>query len=180
VFAPGLKKLGFSFKEVTASGYHLLYDIALIDASGDEIRPSLFQSVHAWGTNSPAGAVDGDLKTRWGTGGHQRPGQTFSVALAKPTKISGIHYDLAGWSQDYPRGLRIDVQGPNGETINVLTPDEFAQVMPLGELGELQLPFPPVVAKSVVLTQTDTHPILDWSIAEVGLFSPAAAIQSKR
>lgn len=180
VFAPGLKKLGYSFKEVTASGYHLLYDIALIVAPGEELSRSLFQSVHAWGTNSPAGAVDGDLKTRWGTGGHQRPGQTFSIALAEPTRISGLYYDFAGWPQDAPGGLRIDVQGLNGETINVLTSDEFAQVMPLGELGELRLSFPPVVAKSLILTQTETHPILDWSIAELGLLSPSAAIQSKR
>ena len=64
--------------------------------------------------------------------------------------------------------------------INVLTPDEFKQVTPLGELGELRLPFPSVVANSVVLTQTETHPILDWSIAELRLLSPSAATQSKR
>lgn len=180
VFAPGLRKLGYSFKEEKVSGYSLLYDISLMEPRGTQIGRSLIQSVHGWGANSPEDAVDGNLHTRWGTGGHQRADQTFSIALAQPIKVSGIDYDLGDWSQDYPRGLRVDIESPDGRVLSVLGSDEYRQVMPLGEPGKLRLSFPAVLAKRVVLTQTGNHPILDWSIAELRLLTPVSATESKR
>jgi hypothetical protein len=86
--------------------------------------------------------------------------------------ISQIGYDLGSWTQDFPRGLRIDVQRDDGSVVTVLNPDEYGQVMALSEVGELRLPISPVKARSVSLVQTGYHPILDWSIAEIGFVTP--------
>jgi hypothetical protein len=64
------------------------------------------------------------------------------------------------------------VQRDDGSVVTVLNPDEYGQVMALSEVGELRLPISPVKARSVSLVQTGYHPILDWSIAEIGFVTP--------
>lgn len=172
LYVPGLAKLGYTFKEASASGYHLLYDIKHEIPGGVDLPSTAIKDVRAWGNNDPKKGIDGDLSTRWGTGGHQRDGQTFVVEFTAPTTISQLRYNLGTWSQDFPRGLRIDVQREDGSVVTVLNPDEFRQVMALSELGELWLPIAPVKARSVSLVQTGYHPILDWSIAEIGFVTP--------
>ncbi len=171
-YVPALIKLGYSFKEATASGYHLLYDIKHDTSGGVDLPVTAIKDVRAWGNNDPKTGIDGDLSTRWGTGGHQRDGQSFVVEFVAPTMISQIGYDSGSWSQDFPRGLRIDVQRDDGSVVTVLNPDEYGQVMALSEVGELRLPISPVKARSVSLVQTGYHPILDWSIAEIGFVTP--------
>jgi hypothetical protein len=180
-YGPGLTRLGYTYKETFVNGYYLIYDIKLADSLGEEIPDAMIKSVQAWGTNPPGAAVDGDLNTRWGTGAHQQPGQSFGFTLKEPVVMSGFRYNLGGWSVDYPRGLRVDVTDEFGAVVTVLTPDEFQTLMPLSESDEFRIPIKPTKVRSVTFTQTGTHPILDWSIAELSLFqSPARNKSEKR
>lgn len=88
--------------------------------------------------------------------------------------MSGFEYSLAGWPQDYPRGLRVDVADDLGVTKTVLSSDEFRSWAPLFESGEYWIPLSPVKARSITFTQTGNHPILDWSIAELSILQPAS------
>jgi hypothetical protein len=120
----------------------------------------------------PAGAaLDGDQGTRWGTGASQREGQSFEVKFANPQSISAIEYDLGEWSQDYPRGLQIDSENARGEREVVLTNEQYQYLVAFWKGGTFRFWFSPREARRVILSQTGTHPILDWSIAELRFFT---------
>lgn len=88
--------------------------------------------------------------------------------------MSGFEYSLAGWPQDYPRGLRVDVVDDLGATKTVLTELEFLSLTPMFESAEYWIPIGPVRVASITFTQTGNHPILDWSIAELSILQPAS------
>ncbi len=173
-YGPALSRLGYSYKEVFASGYYLLYEIKREGSASVPVPPSKVKSAQAWGTNAPGLAIDGDLTTRWGSGGYQRPGQSFGITFKEPTVVSGFEYSLAGWPQDFPRGLRVEVVDDVGATQTVLSADDFRSLAPLFESGEYWIPLSPVKARSITFIQTGNHPILDWSIAEIAILQPTA------
>lgn len=82
---------------------------------------------------SPANALDGNIGTRWGTGGPQVPGQWFQLDLSRVNKIYEIDLDIV--NSDYPRGyeLYLSLDGlnwgspvANGAGSSILTTITFA------------------------------------------------------
>jgi hypothetical protein len=97
-----------------------------------------------------AKAIDGDIKTRWGTGRGQKPGDWFMVDLGEARTIRRIVLDAAQSGSDYPRGYKIMVsddgqtwKGPIGvgdgetkvlTTIPVLpTPGRYVKIIETGD-----------------------------------------------
>jgi hypothetical protein len=169
-----LQTLGYTFTELSVSGYVLFHGIT----EGEPTRPMTNAWVGAqlsgFGSREPSDAVDGDSTTRWGTGTHQSPGQSFRIDFPTPRKVAGLSYDLAGFLHDYPRGLKIEVEGVNGNRRTVLSELGYSKVsFYLKENRGITLFWPSERIKSIILTQTKSDPVFDWSIAELYLYEPA-------
>lgn len=54
-------------------------------------------------------AIDGDIKTRWGTGRGQKPDDWFMVDLGQVRTVRRIVLDAAQSTSDYPRGYKVMV-----------------------------------------------------------------------
>ncbi len=173
IVRPALRKLGYSFAEQRAGGYFLLYDL---HASLSEVTPlsnDSFVDVKASSGRSPRAALDGDVRTRWGTETHQAPGQEFSVSLSKPVPVSEIQYDLGSWRNDLAKSLTIYGELADGSMQQLLSAAEFKGVRYLG-WGERRLTvrFSPITIKRILLVQGGADPVVDWSIAELRLYGP--------
>jgi hypothetical protein len=168
-----LGSLGTSFKELTVGGYVLFYSIAeryparLVTLSRSTVR------ARGWGDRDFSAAVDGSADSRWGTGAHQTPGQTFTIEFPTPRVVSGLLYELGVWLHDYPRGMEISLQTASGAVKKVLTEEQYekAQIY-LRENRGLSLLWPPESVKSITLTQTKSDPVFDWTIAELYVYEP--------
>lgn len=169
---PALIRLGFSFKEIQASGYTLFYEL---EKKGQDLVPIPSTEIARTFTQGPQmshGALDGSSHTRWGSGKPQHPGMTFEVFFAKTQKLAAIEYDLGEWAHDYPRGLEIHLLKNDGSTVTVLSDPEFQSIRYfMQENTVVPILFPEHEVHGVRLIQTGSHPIVDWSIAELRFFS---------
>lgn len=106
-------------------------------------------------------AIDGDIKTRWGTGRGQKPGDWFQVDLGQTRTIRSILLDAAQSGSDYPRGYRVEVSD-DGQT--------WTGPIGVGE-GEARpltvIPVLPTAARHVRITQTGDGDHWWWSIYEM-------------
>jgi hypothetical protein len=168
-----LASLGTSFTELPVGGYVLFHSLAeryraqIVDLSSTTTR------ARGWGHRDVAAAIDGDPTTRWGTGAHQSPGQSFTIEFSKPRVLAGVMYELGVWLHDYPRGLEISLRTASGAVKSVLTEAQYdrAQIY-LRENRGLSLLWPPEAVTSITLTQTKWDPVFDWSIAELYVYEP--------
>ncbi len=171
----GLEALSFSFREVKLQGYVIFYDIKPAYPEVVPVSTSLIENLQASGKLDPRTAVDAELGTRWGTAEHQTPGQFLRVAFREPIPLRGIEYLMEEWSHDYPRGLEVDLELADGSTDVVLDPVHFRGVQYfLHDEATWHVFFPATsldkTVRAVTLRQTGSHPVLDWSVAEVRFF----------
>ncbi len=171
VFAGALNFLGYAFEEREIGGYVLIYNLKRPDLHLTPLPMMEVREVSGSGAQPARAALDGNQGTRWGTGASQREGQSFEVRFANPQNISAIEYDLGEWAQDYPRGLRIDSENAGGEREVVLTNEQYQYLVAFWQGDTFRFWFSPRVAQRVILSQIGTHPILDWSIAELRFFT---------
>jgi hypothetical protein len=165
---PGLMRLGYSFKEIQASGYTLFYELTANDRELVLLPAAHITETRALGTLRSADAVDGSSHTRWGSGRPQQPGMTFEIRFAGKQKLAAVEYDLGEWSHDYPRGLEIQLLEPDGSTRTVLSNQEFQSIRYLmQETSVVPIGFPEREVVGVRFVQTGSHPVVDWSIAEL-------------
>jgi hypothetical protein len=59
------------------------------------------------GTDGPANALDGNIQTRWGTGGPQKAGMYFQVDFGAKVSLNQVVLDTSTHQGDYPRGYDI-------------------------------------------------------------------------
>jgi hypothetical protein len=135
------------------------------------ITPSAIESVRGTGTLDAQHAVDGSESTRWATGAPQNRTQTYEVTFTEPQPLTAIRYSLGAWPQDYPRGLSIEVEDLAGNRTTVLSATDYSKLAAFLIGGDLQLWFPQIAAKRVRFLSAGTHPILDWSIAELSFYT---------
>ena len=159
--------LGMSYKEESASGYILFYDqhnflerLETIPKSNMEVEASVKNEQAQF-------AIDGDLKTRWGSGEPQKPLMRFMVTFKEPQRLQGLWYAFADWKHDFPRELRIEIEAPNGERKVLVEPKNYMAVKYLLKNEELQIRFPPFLTKRVYFVQEGFDSFFDWSIAEL-------------
>ena len=70
-------------------------------------RPGRVTASHNSG--AAMNAIDGNLSTRWDTGGAMRGGEWFKIELDADQVITGIVLDASGSGGDYPRGYEVYV-----------------------------------------------------------------------
>jgi hypothetical protein len=113
-------------------------------------------------------AIDGDDDTRWGSGQPQHPGQEFDVRFDSPKTMRCIRYQISKWRSDYPRLLEIDAKLADGSTKQLISTDQYLAIRYVAD-GESSndFCFEPASIKELSLHQLGSHPVFDWSIAEL-------------
>ena len=171
LFVGALTSLGYTYREKSVSGYDLVYNIKRPAMNLQPIDPEIIESVKGTGALDPKAAVDGSESTRWATAAPQNKNQTYEVTFTEPQQLTSIQYSLGVWPQDYPRSLQIEVEDGSGRRTTVLSASDYPKLSAFFADIDLQIWFPPVMAKRILFIQSGKHPILDWSIAELSFFS---------
>ncbi len=161
------------FSERAVAGYVIMYDLQPpAKSAARQVFPEV-QSAKASGSRDPYQALDGDVRTRWGSGEAQKPGMSFEVMFEKPERLSGIEYEIGMWPHDYPRGLQVELVLPSGERRVALRAGDYEAVRYLYQMnGVFRLDFAPQEVRGVVLIQTGRDERLDWSIGELMFLGP--------
>lgn len=112
-------------------------------------------------------AYDGDLRTRWDTGGRQRLGDWFLLDMGRTHRVSGVILDARYSANDYPSGLRVSASEDERKW-SVLADIEDTE--PLNQGGRLTVKFEPVSARYIRLELTRPHGNRwFWSIHELSV-----------
>lgn len=168
-----LAKLGYHFNEVRKSDYVVLYDILADHPTTHEVPSSAVMIESNRNQSMVSLAIDGSEDTRWGTAEPQNPGEQVVVTFEPSQVLQGFHYSEGRWTSDYPRGLSIEAETPDGTRSSILKPEDYVAIRyHLDEAGEWKFYFPPLEVKRLVMTQSGKHPVFDWSIAEIRFLSP--------
>ena len=118
--------------------------------------------------------LDGDLITRWDTGGPQRPGHEVVIDLGDVRQVEGVEMIIAGYIADFPRALAVDLSPDQAawSTVWEGEPVLLAYAAALESPGTipLRLPAGNRPARYVRLRQTGAHPVYYWSIAELHVY----------
>ncbi len=131
--------------------------------------PLIDNSAKAWKLTAsivkenPAQAADGNLGSRWSTGGPMTSGTWFQIELPKEADISGVALD-SPFPNDYPHGYKVDVS-LDGKAWATAAEGE-------GKLTPTEIVFSaPKKGRFIRINQTANNPAF-WSIDEVLLFRP--------
>jgi hypothetical protein len=122
-------------------------------------------------------ALDGDLRTRWGTGGPQAAGDWYQIDLGRERVLSGVKLDAGEFRRDFPRGYRVLLSSDGSRWKEVFSlpayPGHFGWKggKPVYALdGGSFAPFPPSEGRYVRVELTRPASRYDWSIAEMTVF----------
>lgn len=119
------------------------------------------------GQKSVKAAIDGNPKSRYTTGAHQKPGMWLQVELPARYHVREISLDAGRSKNDYPRDLKIEVSD-DAKTWNLVELPAL-QIEPTGHIR-----LPDTTARFIKLTQTGIAKTNHWSIHELDLYgSPA-------
>jgi hypothetical protein len=163
-----LTALGYTFAATQLSGYDVLYEIQPSQSGLKPLPSSEFRLTSSENDATAALAADNDTGTRWGSGEPQRPGMQFSAVFTEPQTIRGIQLDTENWETDFPRGLRIEAELESGERKVLFNETSYhAALYYLNHSPVFSLVFPPIRATKLILTETGSDPVFDWSIAEL-------------
>lgn len=165
-----LQMLRIPFKDEVVGEYVVIYDIEREKPFGYQIPVQNLGPIASDGQLPARFAVDGDIKTRWGSGRAQRKGMTFRIDFDSPTKIQSVLYELAEWKHDYPRGLEAYLILDDGKREQVLTAEAYDALASFcGDSIRFQID--PKLARGLEFKLVGEDPVFDWSIAEISLFS---------
>jgi hypothetical protein len=118
--------------------------------------------------------TDGDLISRWDTGGPQDPSNVLTIDLGRSIRVEGLELLVAGYRADFPRRLVVElsedgrawVPGWEGET--ALLALTAALEAPLTE--PLGIPLGERSARFIRLRQTSSDGTYYWSVAELHVY----------
>jgi hypothetical protein len=122
------------------------------------------------GSDDPNNALDGNLATRWSTGGSQAPGQWFQIDMGSVNVFSKIVLNYINSANDYPRGYQVTV---SNDGINWSGPIASG----VGSSSTTTINFATQAARYIRITQTGSTSGTYWSIDEFNVFgtSPSTA-----
>ncbi len=94
--------MNWSINEIRVNGVPDLKSLPPLDRA--KWKASAFNSP---GNDQPKNAIDGDLSTRWGTGGAMKPGDWFAVDMGGEHTVYEVVMNAAKSGGDYPRGYQL-------------------------------------------------------------------------
>jgi hypothetical protein len=172
----GLSKRGFHFNKEYVGDYVVFSNVMRPTNSyvPREIpEGSVITATH--GNDSVSLSIDGNHTTRWGSAHPQVPGMTVILRFPKPIVVSGVDLAIGQWSSDFPQSLSILCSDSDDEqnAVEVVSPaqsqgGEYVKGA-VGSYGGFQ--WPDRLCKVLFFRQEGSHPVVDWSIAEINLFT---------
>lgn len=164
------KALSVAYEQIELSGYVIFFDIRQGEAPAHLI-PSTLMSVMAEPNNAHAQlAIDGNLKTRWGTAAHQTAGQHYDVSFTQEQKISFLELKAGEFTTDYPRELRVNCIKGDGVSEEIVSPKTYSDLKDGMDLFDVKLPMGDHQCLGLRFQQLGSDPIADWSIAELKIY----------
>lgn len=109
-----------------------------------------------------AGAIDGNLNSRWSTGHAQTPGQWFAVDMSTAQRFSKVTVDAGTSSSDYARAYQLYVSNDGQNWGSAIAAGS-------GSAPLISISFPSVSARYLKVVQTGSDPKWWWSIAELNV-----------
>jgi hypothetical protein len=164
----GLRGLGYDFVSEQVGDYVAIHHVrSRIDLQkAKDIKPSSIEasSRQDWVVN----LVDDEPGSRWGSGSPQAPGMEIIAYFKQKPALRSIVVDYGFWPQDYPRGLSIELKGLDGKWCRILdTRDNPGVEYLIKDQRQIKVVFPEQAVVGVRFSQLGSHPILDWSVAEL-------------
>ena len=169
-----LDYFGYNYRRSRISNYIVLDRIRPIIDRGQKIKLSPEQITATHRNDLVGQIIDGDLGSRWGSGVPQSPGMVIEIDLDSKTEISGMTIDLGLWLSDAPKGLIVEGQNEEGDYCTIVD-IQRAQDYELGRAWDFY--FKPKRFRKLRLIQSGSHPILDWSIAELSLYGVSSDLK---
>jgi HEAT repeat protein len=111
--------------------------------------------------NAANRALDGELSTRWSTGGSMKPGDWFVLDLGVETTVKGLTLDTRNSSNDYPRGYEVYVSFDGGSWGKPVVTGKGTNPITEIKFGK------PVRTRFVKILQTGSSDSWNWSIHEL-------------
>ncbi|WP_340021554.1 discoidin domain-containing protein [Paenibacillus sp. FSL K6-1096] len=112
--------------------------------------------------SNPAGAIDGDRRTRWDTVKHQASGEYYQIDLGEEHTIEAIDLDNTLSPYDYPRGYLVQVSD-DGKSWRQVASGK-------GQLKMTKITFSQVKTRHIRIVQTGAGGNY-WSIQELQVYS---------
>jgi mono/diheme cytochrome c family protein/glucose/arabinose dehydrogenase len=130
-----------------------------------QFGPATVKNRSAWklsASHNPeavARAVDQQIETRYDTKKPQSPGMWFAAEFPAETLISGVILDAGSSRGDYPRAYQVEISSDGTHWNQTVAKGK-------GDGPLITITFPPIKARAVRITQTDSSPGSYWSIHE--------------
>ncbi len=170
----GLRDLGYRFSVDFVGEYVVIHNLERTSPQGKELEIQANQLSASSRSDWLERLVDENLGTRWGSGSPQAPGMFVEVNLGAEKTIGSLELDYGFWRTDYPRELSIELIDDEGSSCVVFdTRSNEGLKYVVQESRTVRLVFPPAQASRIRLVQHGSHPVLDWSIAELSVFEAA-------
>jgi hypothetical protein len=168
--AQDFRDRGFTYRVTDVAGYQVLDHVRPIVWRGNEVDLSNAVVSATSRTDWAQRIVDGQLGSRWGSGGPQSPGMTLSISLPEAALVSGFDLEMGLWPQDVARYLIVVAEDLQGNRCMLYSgvPDLSKTL----KRHRFSLNFMPREIKTLHLHQGGSHGIYDWSVAEVSLYAP--------
>lgn len=165
-----LEALDVEYQREELSGYVVFYNLKFAPRTSAKL-PATVHASH--GETSAQLSLDDSIATRWGSATPQTPGMTFTVKFAEAVELQGVKLHMGSWLTDYPRELEIIGVTPSGEEV-VLTHQNQARAIEFFYDWEevIKILFAPTKVSELRFNQLGSHPIFDWSIAELEFLVP--------
>lgn len=109
--------------------------------------------------------TDAGLGTRWGSGRPQSPGMFVQGRFSEESELGGLEISSGFWYSDRARGLSVELMLGEVESCLLFDGPQSADFT-----GTLRLRLPGYRGVGLKLSQTGSHPLFDWSIAEISAF----------
>ncbi|MEK6813512.1 MAG: discoidin domain-containing protein [Nitrospirota bacterium] len=177
-FQRGLESISAGYRRKTIGETGIIYDfqrpgwpvVRIGDRSGWKATASARRE-------DAGNALDGDLRTRWGTGGPQAAGDWYQIDLGRERVLSGVKLDAGEFRRDFPRGYRVLLSSDGSRWKEVFRLSaypghfEWKGGKPTYALdGGTFAPFPPSEGRYMRVELTRPAGRYDWSIAEITVF----------
>lgn len=167
---------GFVYKKSSASGYQLIYDIRPVVERGAAL-PLTVQMLSATHKQELLPLIlDGDEETRWGSGQPQAPGMAIEIDFGKATLVSGLDLDYGAFLHDAATGLLISGMQEDGSWVELFKLGKAnwytRRRKDNGQAANYcEFYLNPRQLLKLRLEQVGSHPIFDWSVANIEVYS---------
>ena len=135
------------------------------DIAAKKIQSTLFAKtlkVKASRNNNAAkNAIDGNIGSRWDTGGAMRPGDWFELDLGVERTITGLILDTRNSGNDFPRGYDVYASFAGGDWGSPILSADKAESLHKISFKK------PVTTRFIKIVQKGKTEVWHWSIHEL-------------